>query len=50
MLDPHWACGACQLSLVMQREGFIAPRWKQALGSTIHCLRRDATGIIVTMG
>jgi hypothetical protein len=25
---------------------FITPRWKQALGSTIHCLAGDATGII----
>ncbi|MCZ7574330.1 MAG: DUF4396 domain-containing protein [Ardenticatenaceae bacterium] len=30
-----------------QHETFIAPRWKQALGSTIHCLAGDATGIIV---
>ena len=26
---------------------FIAPQWKQALGSTIHCMAGDATGIIV---
>ena len=26
---------------------FIRPMWKQALGSTIHCLAGDATGIIV---
>lgn len=30
-----------------QHEGFIKPLWKQALGSTIHCLAGDATGIIV---
>ncbi len=28
-------------------EAFIAPRWKQALGSAIHCVAGDATGIIV---
>ncbi|MBI2755921.1 MAG: DUF4396 domain-containing protein [Chloroflexi bacterium] len=28
-------------------EGFIQPAWKQALGSTIHCLAGDATGVIV---
>ena len=29
-------------------EDFVAPLWKQSLGSTIHCRRRgDATGIIV---
>src|SRR5207253_5207733 len=28
-------------------EDFIKPLWKQAVGSTIHCLAGDATGIIV---
>ncbi len=28
-------------------EKFIQPLWKQAVGSTIHCLAGDATGIIV---
>ena len=28
-------------------EQFIRPLWKQTLGSTIHCLAGDATGIIV---
>lgn len=28
-------------------ETFIAPVWKQAVGSTIHCAAGDATGIIV---
>jgi hypothetical protein len=28
-------------------EEFINPLWKQALGSTIHCVAGDATGIIV---
>lgn len=27
-------------------EAFVTPRWKQALGSTVHCLAGDATGII----
>jgi hypothetical protein len=27
-------------------EDFVAPRWKQAVGSTIHCMAGDATGII----
>ena len=28
-------------------EAFIKPLWKQAIGSTIHCVAGDATGIIV---
>lgn len=28
-------------------EKFVAPLWKQAVGSTIHCLAGDATGIII---
>ncbi len=28
-------------------EAFITPMWKQAIGSTIHCLAGDATGIIL---
>ena len=31
-------------------EQFIAPMWKQAVGSTIHCAAGDATGIIVAAG
>ena len=31
-------------------EVFIAPLWKQAVGSTIHCAAGDATGIIVAAG
>lgn len=30
-----------------EHESFVKPRWKQALGSTIHCAAGDATGIIV---
>jgi hypothetical protein len=28
-------------------EEFIRPLWKQAVGSTIHCVAGDATGIIL---
>jgi hypothetical protein len=28
-------------------ENFIKPPWKQGVGSTIHCIAGDATGIIV---
>jgi manganese oxidase len=28
-------------------EEFVAPLWKQAIGSTIHCCAGDATGIII---
>lgn len=28
-------------------EEFIKPLWRQAIGSTIHCVAGDATGIIV---
>lgn len=31
-------------------EQFVAPLWKQAVGSTIHCAAGDATGIIVAAG
>lgn len=29
-----------------QHAGFIRPLWKQGIGSTVHCLAGDATGII----
>ena len=29
-----------------EHEAYITPRWKQTLGSTIHCLAGDATGVI----
>lgn len=29
-------------------EAFVAPLWKQTVGSTIHCLAGDATGVIVS--
>jgi FtsP/CotA-like multicopper oxidase with cupredoxin domain len=28
-------------------EAFVAPLWKQAVGSTVHCVAGDATGIIL---
>jgi hypothetical protein len=28
-------------------EKFVAPQWKQTVGSTIHCMAGDATGVIV---
>lgn len=30
-----------------EHETFTAPLWKQAIGSTIHCVAGDATGIVV---
>lgn len=30
-----------------EHESFIAPLWKQGIGSTIHCVAGDATGIIL---
>jgi hypothetical protein len=38
---------SCQEPGPYQHEAFIVPLWKQALGSTIHCLAGDATGIIL---
>jgi hypothetical protein len=38
---------SCQEPGPYQHEVFIEPLWKQALGSTIHCLAGDATGIII---
>lgn len=30
-----------------EHEQFVAPMWKQALGSTLHCIAGDATGVII---
>ncbi|GGO41588.1 DUF4396 domain-containing protein [Deinococcus humi] len=38
---------ACQEPIPGTHETFIQPLWKQGLGSTIHCMAGDATGIIV---
>jgi hypothetical protein len=38
---------SCKEPFPGAHERFITPLWKQGLGSTIHCLAGDATGIIV---
>jgi hypothetical protein len=38
---------SCREPSPVTHEKFIAPLWKQAVGSTIHCLAGDATGIIL---
>lgn len=37
---------SCRRPAGQSHEAFVAPRWKQTVGSTIHCLAGDATGII----
>lgn len=39
---------ACREPAPGTHDAFIAARWKQAVGSLIHCLAGDATGIIVS--
>ncbi len=38
---------SCKEPMPGAHEEFIKPLWKQSLGSTIHCVAGDATGIIV---
>lgn len=38
---------SCKEPLPGTHEAFIAPLWKQSLGSMVHCLAGDVTGIIV---
>jgi hypothetical protein len=38
---------SCQEPTSEGHEDFIQPLWKQAFGSTIHCMAGDATGVIV---
>jgi hypothetical protein len=38
---------ACRQPLPGKHEQFIAPHWKQAIGSMMHCVAGDATGIIL---
>ena len=38
---------SCQEPGPYHHEEFIKPLWKQALGSTVHCLAGDATGIVI---
>jgi hypothetical protein len=38
---------SCREPAPNTHEKFIAPLWKQAIGSTIHCMAGDATGVII---
>jgi hypothetical protein len=38
---------ACREPLPRTHAAYVAPLWKQAVGSTIHCVAGDATGIIL---
>ena len=38
---------SCKEPLPSTHEEFISPHWKQALGSMVHCLAGDVTGIIL---
>lgn len=38
---------SCREPAPYSHEKFIAPLWKQTVGSTIHCMAGDATGVIV---
>jgi hypothetical protein len=38
---------SCREPALGTHETFVAPLWKQSVGSTIHCLAGDATGIIL---
>lgn len=38
---------SCREPAPGSHERFVAPLWKQSVGSTIHCLAGDATGVIV---
>src|SRR5918998_4265360 len=38
---------SCKEPRPRTHEEFIKPLWKQAIGSTVHCVAGDATGIIV---
>lgn len=38
---------SCKEPAPRAHEGFVSPLWKQGLGSTIHCLAGDATGIVI---
>lgn len=37
---------SCRWPTGVSHQAFVSPRWRQAVGSTIHCLAGDATGII----
>lgn len=38
---------SCREPVPGTHETFVAPLWKQSVGSTIHCLAGDATGVIL---
>ncbi len=38
---------SCREPAPYTHEKFVAPLWKQTVGSTIHCMAGDATGIII---
>ncbi len=38
---------SCKEPIPGTHEAFVAPHWKQSLGSMVHCLAGDVTGIIV---
>lgn len=38
---------SCRQPLPGTHDQYVAPLWKQAVGSTIHCVAGDATGVIV---
>ena len=38
---------SCREPMPGSHERFIRPLWKQSLGSEVHCLAGDATGIIL---
>lgn len=38
---------SCQKPSSVSHEDFVRPLWKQAFGSSIHCMAGDATGVIV---
>jgi hypothetical protein len=38
---------SCREPVPGAHEAFVSPPWKQSVGSTIHCLAGDATGIIL---
>lgn len=40
----YWV--SCREPALGAHEKFVAPLWKQTIGSTIHCLAGDATGVI----
>lgn len=38
---------SCRVSSNQDHDDFVAPMWKRALGSTIHCVSGDALGIVI---